>query len=155
MILDAEAFRRSRVLLVGDVMLDRYWSGGTDRISPEAPVPVVGLREFRDLPGGAANVALNVASLGAHCVLLGLTGNDEAGAGLRAALDATAVEHRLIATEDSPTITKLRVLSRNQHLMRLDVEDGFARTDADTVDEVGGHRQEVGNDFDIGSERPD
>ncbi len=129
MILDAEAFRRSRVLLVGDVMLDRYWSGGTDRISPEAPVPIVGLREFRDLPGGAANVALNVASLGAHCVLLGLTGNDEAGAGLRAALDETAVEHRLIATEDSPTITKLRVLSRNQHLMRLDVEDGFAGAD--------------------------
>ena len=129
MILDAEALQRSRVLLVGDVMLDRYWAGGAERISPEAPVPVVGLREFRDLPGGAANVALNIVSLGAQCVLLGITGEDEAGRQLRAALDATPVEHHLVAVDSSPTITKLRVLSRNQHLMRLDIEDGFAAAD--------------------------
>ena len=129
MILDAQAFHRSRVLLIGDVMLDRYWAGATERISPEAPVPVVGLREFRERRGGAANVALNVASLGTHCLLLGLVGEDGAGAALRTALDATAVEHRLLATPGSPTITKLRVLSRNQHLMRLDIEDGFADTD--------------------------
>lgn len=129
MILDAEAFGRSRVLLVGDVMLDRYWSGGTERISPEAPVPIVGLRDFRDLPGGAANVALNVSALGTRCVLLGLTGDDEGAKRLRAALDATDVEHHLIAAAGSPTITKLRVLSRNQHLMRLDMEDGFAAAD--------------------------
>lgn len=129
MFLDAEAFRRSRVLLVGDVMLDRYWSGGTDRISPEAPVPVVGLRDFRDLPGGAANVALNVASLGTRCTLLGLTGDDDAGARLRDVLATTEIDSRLVMTATSPTITKLRVLSRNQHLMRLDIEDGFADSD--------------------------
>jgi len=127
--LNTEDFRRCRVLLIGDVMLDRYWSGGTDRISPEAPVPVVGLKEFRDLPGGAANVALNVASLGTPCTLLGLVGDDDAGVRLRAALAATAIDSRLITTDGSPTITKLRVLSRNQHLMRLDIEDGFADSD--------------------------
>lgn len=127
--LDAADFQRSRVLLIGDVMLDRYWSGGTERISPEAPVPVVGLKDFRDLPGGAANVALNVAALGTRCTLLGLTGDDEAGARLREVLDATGIDSRLIRTSGSPTITKLRVLSRNQHLMRLDVEDGFADSD--------------------------
>ena len=129
MILDAETFGRSRVLLVGDVMLDRYWSGPTERISPEAPVPIVGLRDFRDLPGGAANVALNVAALGTRCVLLGLTGDDEGARRLRTALDTTAVEHHLVTTAGSPTITKLRVLSRNQHLMRLDMEDGFGAAD--------------------------
>lgn len=140
--LDAEQFRRSRVLLIGDVMLDRYWSGGTDRISPEAPVPVVGLKEFRDLPGGAANVALNVASLGTPCTLLGLTGGDDAGARLRAALDATSIDGRLVTTAGSPTITKLRVLSRNQHLMRLDIEDGFA--DSDHAALVDAYRQALG-----------
>ncbi len=127
--LTAEAFAGARVLLVGDVMLDRYWSGGTNRISPEAPVPVVGLREFRDLPGGAANVALNVAALGARATLVGFTGADESARTLRDALDATMVDHHLIAVDGSPTITKLRVLSRNQHLMRLDIEDGFQGAD--------------------------
>lgn len=125
----ADTFSRARVLLVGDVMLDRYWSGETGRISPEAPVPVVGLRDFRDRPGGAANVALNVTALGASAALLGRTGNDEAGTTLRTALDATGVEHDFLDAGDSPTITKLRVVSRNQHLMRLDIEDGFARCD--------------------------
>lgn len=127
--LDRNSFAGARVLLVGDVMLDRYWSGGTSRISPEAPVPVVGLREFRDLPGGAANVALNIAALGAQATLIGFTGADESARTLRAALDATPVDHELIPVDGSPTITKLRVLSRNQHLMRLDIEDGFAGVD--------------------------
>lgn len=127
--LERDSFVGARVLLVGDIMLDRYWSGGTHRISPEAPVPVVGLREFRDLPGGAANVALNVAALGARAVLIGFTGADESARTLRDALDATTVDHELIPVDGSPTITKLRVLSRNQHLMRLDIEDGFAGAD--------------------------
>lgn len=127
--LDHNSFSGARVLLVGDVMLDRYWSGGTNRISPEAPVPVVGLREFRDLPGGAANVALNVAALGAQATLIGFTGADDSARTLRDALDATPVDHELIPVPGSPTITKLRVLSRNQHLMRLDIEDGFAGVD--------------------------
>lgn len=123
--LDRTTFAGARVLLVGDVMLDRYWSGGTSRISPEAPVPVVGLREFRDLPGGAANVALNVAALGAQTTLIGFTGADDSARTLRDALDATPVDHELIAVPGAATITKLRILSRNQHLMRLDIEDGF------------------------------
>lgn len=129
MYLNPEAFAASRVLLVGDVMLDRYWSGGTHRISPEAPVPVVRLDEFSELPGGAANVALNVASLGVQTELVGLIGSDESAITLQRALDRTAVIHHLLAVDDSPTITKLRILSRNQHLMRLDVEDGFAEAD--------------------------
>ncbi|MEX1080536.1 MAG: bifunctional D-glycero-beta-D-manno-heptose-7-phosphate kinase/D-glycero-beta-D-manno-heptose 1-phosphate adenylyltransferase HldE, partial [Halofilum sp. (in: g-proteobacteria)] len=108
---------------------DRYWSGETGRISPEAPVPVVGLRDFRDRPGGAANVALNVAALGSQATLLGRTGRDEAGDTLRAALDSTGVTHELLDSNESPTITKLRIVSRNQHLMRLDIEDGFAAAD--------------------------
>jgi len=132
-LLDRTTFGGARVLLVGDVMLDRYWSGGTSRISPEAPVPVVGLREFRDLPGGAANVALNVASLGAQAVLIGFIGADESARTLRDALDATTVDHELLAVQGSPTITKLRVLSRNQHLMRLDIEDGFAGADPEPL----------------------
>ncbi len=127
--LSPDEFARARVLLVGDVMLDRYWAGDTGRISPEAPVPVVGLRDFRDRPGGAANVALNVAALGAQASLLGRTGRDEAADSLRAALDSSGVAHELLDAGESPTITKLRIVSRNQHLMRLDIEDGFAAAD--------------------------
>ena len=129
MIPDPDAFGRARVLLVGDVMLDRYWTGGTSRISPEAPVPVVNVREFRSVPGGAANVALNVAALGAHATLVGMVGADEAAAELRAGLGSAGVDHDLVTVAGSPTITKMRVLSRNQHLMRLDIEDGFATAD--------------------------
>lgn len=127
--LTSAAFAHARVLLVGDVMLDRYWSGEAERISPEAPVPIVGLRDFRDRPGGAGNVALNVAALGAQAVLVGRTGRDEAGTTLRDALDSSGVAHELLDSERSPTITKLRIVSRNQHLMRLDIEDGFAAAD--------------------------
>ena len=77
MIPDQQSLSGARVLLVGDVMLDRYWAGGTKRISPEAPVPVVDVNDFRALPGGAANVALNVATLGARATLIGMVGADE------------------------------------------------------------------------------
>lgn len=126
---DPEALARAPVLLVGDVMLDRYWSGRTARISPEAPVPVVDVGDFRALPGGAANVALNVAALGARASLLGLVGADDDARTLRSGLDAAGVDHELLAVDGSRTITKMRVLSRNQHLIRLDVEDGFAAAD--------------------------
>ena len=72
-------FSTSQVLVVGDVMLDRYWKGASNRISPEAPVPVVKVEEKEDRAGGAANVALNIAALGATCAITGLIGNDEAG----------------------------------------------------------------------------
>jgi D-beta-D-heptose 7-phosphate kinase/D-beta-D-heptose 1-phosphate adenosyltransferase len=144
MIPDQQSLADARVLLVGDVMLDRYWAGGTKRISPEAPVPVVDVNDFRALPGGAANVALNVATLGARATLLGMVGADEAADVLRRGLESAGVEHDLVTVSGSPTITKMRVLSRNQHLMRLDIEDGFATADhAPLLDRVRAHVAEA------------
>jgi D-beta-D-heptose 7-phosphate kinase/D-beta-D-heptose 1-phosphate adenosyltransferase len=116
------SFNQARVLVVGDVMLDRYWYGATKRISPEAPVPVVKVEERVDKPGGAANVAMNIASLGAHTLLLGCVGNDEAADELETMLHAAHVNTELLRHADSPTITKLRVLSHHQQLIRLDFE---------------------------------
>ncbi len=129
MIPERQSLAGAHVLLVGDVMLDRYWSGGTRRISPEAPVPVVDVGDFRALPGGAANVALNVASLGAQATLVGMVGDDEAADTLRQGLSDAGVTHDLVTVASSPTITKMRVLSRHQHLIRLDIEDGFSPAD--------------------------
>ena len=129
MSLQIPAFERARILVVGDVMLDRYWSGQTSRISPEAPVPVVHVKASEERPGGAANVALNIASLGGQAMLLGYVGNDEAGRSLDATLQARGVQTRFVALDNAPTITKLRVLSRHQQLIRLDFEEGFAGQD--------------------------
>lgn len=119
-------FTRARVLVAGDLMLDRYWSGATRRISPEAPVPVVHVAGSEDRPGGAGNVALNIAALGGWVTVLGLVGADAAAAVLREHLEAAGVGCRFIEVEGAATITKLRVLSRHQQLLRLDFEDGFA-----------------------------
>ncbi|WP_298441504.1 bifunctional D-glycero-beta-D-manno-heptose-7-phosphate kinase/D-glycero-beta-D-manno-heptose 1-phosphate adenylyltransferase HldE [uncultured Ferrimonas sp.] len=119
------AFEQAQVLVVGDVMLDRYWIGPIDRISPEAPVPVVKVDQTEDRPGGAANVALNVAALGGQAQLVGLVGVDEAADVLRTSLTSNGVEPQLVAVAGKPTITKLRVLSRNQQLLRLDFEQEF------------------------------
>ncbi len=129
MSLQIPAFERARVLVVGDVMLDRYWSGQTSRISPEAPVPVVHVQASEDRPGGAANVALNIASLGGQVTLLGYVGQDEAGQLLAANLQQRGVDTHFITLANVPTITKLRVLSRHQQLLRLDFEEGFAGRD--------------------------
>ena len=129
MSLQIPPFERARVLVVGDVMLDRYWSGQTSRISPEAPVPVVHVKANEERPGGAANVALNIASLGGQAVLLGYVGNDEAGRSLANTLQARGVQTHFVALDNAPTITKLRVLSRHQQLIRLDFEEGFAGQD--------------------------
>lgn len=118
-------FDQARVLVVGDVMLDRYWQGPTARISPEAPVPVVRVEGREERPGGAANVALNLAALGVHCILIGLTGADEAAHVLTTALHQAGVETRLQVVPELPTITKLRVVSRHQQLLRLDFEQPF------------------------------
>lgn len=123
-------FDNAKVLVVGDVMLDRYWSGPTGRISPEAPVPVVKVEHNEERPGGAANVALNVAALGAKARLLGLTGNDEAADALQDKMLGVGVECDFVRLATHPTITKLRVMSRNQQLLRLDFEDSFAVDDA-------------------------
>ncbi|MEX6501460.1 bifunctional D-glycero-beta-D-manno-heptose-7-phosphate kinase/D-glycero-beta-D-manno-heptose 1-phosphate adenylyltransferase HldE [Pseudomonas zhanjiangensis] len=125
-------FDQAAVLVVGDVMLDRYWHGGTSRISPEAPVPVVKVEQIEDRPGGAANVALNIAALGAPAQLIGVTGRDEAAASLSASLQAVGVQTYFQHIDNQPTIVKLRVLSRHQQLLRMDFEESFA-TDADAI----------------------
>ncbi len=122
-------FSRARVLVTGDLMLDRYWHGDTSRISPEAPVPVVHVNDAEERPGGAGNVALNIAALGARACLLGFTGRDEAGTALQEILEDHGVDCDFETLADSATITKLRVLSRHQQLIRLDFEDGFHQQD--------------------------
>ncbi|GAA0350753.1 bifunctional D-glycero-beta-D-manno-heptose-7-phosphate kinase/D-glycero-beta-D-manno-heptose 1-phosphate adenylyltransferase HldE [Morganella psychrotolerans] len=122
-------FQKAVVLVVGDVMLDRYWHGPTSRISPEAPVPVVKVTEIEERPGGAANVAMNIASLGANSRLVGLTGIDDAARALTERLNEVNVRCDFVGLPTHPTITKLRVLSRNQQLLRLDFEEGFADVD--------------------------
>ena len=119
-------FARGRLVIVGDVMLDRYWHGSTNRISPEAPVPVVKVENDEFRAGGAGNVALNAAELGAHTALVALVGRDEAAQKLRQRLEAGKVTCHLLEAPDHPTITKLRIISRHQQLIRLDFEDNFA-----------------------------
>lgn len=123
-------FGQARVLVAGDIMLDRYWHGPTGRISPEAPVPVVRVNELEDRPGGAANVALNMAALGARADLVGLTGEDEAANILEQRLSAAGVSCDFHKVARLPTITKLRVVSRQQQLLRLDFEESFDSQDA-------------------------
>ncbi|MCO7264005.1 bifunctional D-glycero-beta-D-manno-heptose-7-phosphate kinase/D-glycero-beta-D-manno-heptose 1-phosphate adenylyltransferase HldE [Dickeya zeae] len=122
-------FRHAGVLVVGDVMLDRYWYGPTSRISPEAPVPVVKVDTIEERPGGAANVAMNIAALDAGARLVGLTGIDDAARALSAKLNEVNVKCDFVSIPTHPTITKLRVLSRNQQLIRLDFEEGFDSVD--------------------------
>ena len=126
---DIPAFNQARVLVAGDIMLDRYWQGPTQRISPEAPVPVVKIDQHEDRPGGAANVALNIASLGGQVSLAGITGFDEASSTLQAQLNALNVDCFFSQQQTAPTITKLRVVSRNQQLLRLDFEQSLTPID--------------------------
>lgn len=112
-----------RVLVVGDVMLDRYWHGAVDRISPEAPVPVVRVTREEERLGGAANVALNVKTLGARATLLTVVGADEAAKRLRVLLEQQGIEARLGEDEGLRTIVKLRVIGRSQQLLRIDFEN--------------------------------
>ena len=116
-------FERARVLVAGDIMLDRYWHGPTTRISPEAPVPVVRITECHDRPGGAANVALNIAALGAVASVVGAVGCDTEATVLRDQLAAAGIHAALVECPAKPTITKLRVISRQQQLLRLDFEE--------------------------------
>ncbi|WP_295515370.1 bifunctional D-glycero-beta-D-manno-heptose-7-phosphate kinase/D-glycero-beta-D-manno-heptose 1-phosphate adenylyltransferase HldE [uncultured Pseudomonas sp.] len=125
-------FDLAPVLVVGDVMLDRYWHGTTSRISPEAPVPVVRVDQHEDRPGGAANVALNIAALGAPAYLVGVTGQDEAADALTDSLRAAHVQVRFQRIADQPTIVKLRIMSRHQQLIRVDFEEPFD-TDAQAL----------------------
>jgi D-beta-D-heptose 7-phosphate kinase/D-beta-D-heptose 1-phosphate adenosyltransferase len=116
-------FGSTSVLVVGDVLLDRYWFGDTSRVSPEAPVPIVKIASTDNRPGGAGNVALNIAALGVKVTLLGITGNDEAARLLNEQLTSANVSHDLCALDTLKTIIKLRVISRHQQLIRLDFEE--------------------------------
>ena len=112
-----------RILVVGDVMLDRYWFGEVSRISPEAPVPVVRIERREERLGGAANVARNAAALGAHCGLLGVVGADEAGAQVAQLLHDSGIHSYQQRDEALSTNIKLRVIGRQQQLLRIDFED--------------------------------
>ncbi len=115
-------WRETCVLVVGDVMLDRYIWGDVERISPEAPVPVVRMAHRSEQPGGAANVAMNIAGLGAKVILCGFAGQDEERATLEACLDKAGVTTQLTPVAGSPTTSKLRILGGRQQILRLDVE---------------------------------
>jgi D-beta-D-heptose 7-phosphate kinase/D-beta-D-heptose 1-phosphate adenosyltransferase len=127
-------FTATRVLVAGDLMLDEYWFGATSRISPEAPVPVVRVTGAQARAGGAANVAVNLATLGTQTVLAGVVGDDGNADRLREVLAPRGIELATVRVAGMPTITKLRVLSRNQQLIRLDTED---RYEAEHVEPLG------------------
>ncbi len=119
-------FSKTYVVVAGDVMLDRYMFGTTSRISPEAPVPVVHIQETDDRPGGAANVAVNLASLGVSTRLLGVVGQDAAADSLQGIMKARGIRCEFQRVDDRPTVTKTRVQSRGQQLVRLDQENASA-----------------------------
>ena len=116
-------FDSAKILTIGDAMLDRYWHGETTRISAEAPIPVMDVKEIEDRLGGAANVALNISTLGAKSYLVAAVGKDSMARELRAKLEASSVEAELIEQPDKSTTTKIRLVSRNQQLVRADFEE--------------------------------
>ncbi|WP_158367872.1 bifunctional D-glycero-beta-D-manno-heptose-7-phosphate kinase/D-glycero-beta-D-manno-heptose 1-phosphate adenylyltransferase HldE [Candidatus Williamhamiltonella defendens] len=125
--------QQAKILVVGDVMLDRYWYGPVDRISPEAPVSIVKVDQIRETPGGAANVAMNIAALGAKVHLIGLIGKDEAGKILTQKLSEAQVDCDFVSSSTYSTLIKLRVLSRHQQLIRLDFEKNAHTSDAQKI----------------------
>ena len=129
-LLAADQIAGIRVLVVGDTMLDRYWTGTVDRISPEAPVPVVNVQHVEERAGGAGNVAANIASLGAGSQLLSFVGDDDAGRRVNSILEMAGVDRHLHIDPKSRTTEKLRIVSRNQQLLRADFED---RPDSDLL----------------------
>jgi D-beta-D-heptose 7-phosphate kinase/D-beta-D-heptose 1-phosphate adenosyltransferase len=129
-------FSRVKILVVGDLMLDQYWFGPTSRISPEAPVPVVSVQRNEARGGGAANVAMNLISLGVDTACSGVVGSDASGAELLSLLESAGVQTSLTKSANNPTITKLRVLSRNQQLIRLDTEGIYDPADSKALVEA-------------------
>ncbi len=116
-------FSAARIVVVGDVMLDRYWSGKAGRISPEAPVPVVKINDIEDRIGGAGNVALNIAKLGGRVTLIGVVGDDEEGRIVKQLLEKAGVVCELVVEKSIRTICKLRILAQHQQLIRVDFEE--------------------------------
>ncbi|MCI0401695.1 MAG: bifunctional D-glycero-beta-D-manno-heptose-7-phosphate kinase/D-glycero-beta-D-manno-heptose 1-phosphate adenylyltransferase HldE [Gammaproteobacteria bacterium] len=138
-----DTFASARVLVVGDVILDRYVYGATTRISPEAPVPIVRIQHTEERPGGAGNVALNINSLGGQATLVGVTGSDEAADTLHRQLSDRGVKCEFVRLAGFPTVTKLRVLSQHQQLIRLDYEGDFHLVEPDAL--VGAYRNHLGH----------
>ncbi|NTS75716.1 bifunctional D-glycero-beta-D-manno-heptose-7-phosphate kinase/D-glycero-beta-D-manno-heptose 1-phosphate adenylyltransferase HldE [Catenovulum sp. SM1970] len=130
-----QRFSQANILVVGDVMLDRYWQGDTSRISPEAPVPVVKVHQMDDKVGGAANVARNIAHLDGKVALLGIIGDDTNGDELEKQLNSEKISSVLVRQSEQPTITKLRVISRHQQVVRLDFEQTFNQASAQQLTE--------------------
>ncbi|MBL7701293.1 MAG: carbohydrate kinase [Ferruginibacter sp.] len=131
-----QQFSQLKVAVIGDVMLDTYWWGNVERISPEAPVPVVAVSKKEQRIGGAGNVALNIASLGAEVSMLSVLGKDGDGEQLTGLLQQNNIETRyLVHSENRVTTNKIRIISRNQHMMRLDAEmaDDIAAEDEDRL----------------------
>lgn len=137
---------QAKILVVGDVMLDRYWHGDTGRISPEAPVPVVKVSKLEDKAGGAANVAKNIAYLDGQVSLLGIIGNDDNGSSLQALLKSEKINSQLIIQDDAPTIAKMRVISRHQQVVRLDLEETFLEAHSELLLNK---LTEIVDDFDV------
>lgn len=124
-----DQFNQAKVIVAGDIMLDRYWEGQTSRISPEAPVPVVHIKKTYEKAGGAGNVALNIATLQGKATVLAMTGKDEAANCLQALLKSQRVQCDFVVDQHLPTITKLRLLSQHQQLIRADFEENFKTAD--------------------------
>jgi len=126
-------FGRARIIVIGDVMLDRYWSGQAARISPEAPVPVVRVKSIEDRVGGAGNVALNIAKLGGKVTLLGVVGDDTEGDILRRLLEAEGVVCDFVVEREIRSICKLRIMAQHQQLIRLDFEEASLKFDSNAL----------------------
>ncbi|MGZ8241857.1 MAG: bifunctional D-glycero-beta-D-manno-heptose-7-phosphate kinase/D-glycero-beta-D-manno-heptose 1-phosphate adenylyltransferase HldE [Methylobacter sp.] len=133
MLTAAPEFNLARIIVIGDVMLDRYWSGYASRISPEAPVPVVRVKAIEDRIGGAGNVAFNIARLGGKVTLLGVVGNDREGEILKELLEAEGVDCDFIVENSIRSICKLRVMAQHQQLIRVDFEDTPINFDRDEL----------------------
>ncbi len=119
-------FHNAQVLVIGDLMLDSFYFGKASRISPEAPVPIVNIERLEDLPGGAANVAMNIASLGSTCQISGITGQDTAAETLQEKLNSVGIVCAFHQSETTGTIIKQRVISNHQQLLRMDFESPFS-----------------------------
>jgi D-beta-D-heptose 7-phosphate kinase / D-beta-D-heptose 1-phosphate adenosyltransferase len=126
-------YSNAHVLVIGDVMLDSYWHGSSSRLSPEAPVPIVAVERFEHRAGGAANVATNIASLGGFSSLLGIVGDDTEATLLKDCLKNARIKYQFISAAGKKTITKLRVLSRQQHMIRLDLDSHYHEVSDDLL----------------------
>ena len=118
-------FRNTRILVIGDLMLDQYWIGESTRISPEAPVPIVKINTSENRLGGAANAALNARSLGSNVALCGIIGEDANGLIIKQLIQQNKIQNLVLESSDAQTINKLRLISRNQQMLRADFEQAF------------------------------